>query len=303
MQRTPRPFGTRLEKKPPTKIAKLVTAATISAGLLLAAGLGYLQVDANTEIADNMEAATAYTPPEITAPPIPDPHPVETTSTRASDAINRLKNRDQTWTMTVLSDSTSNEPTEWVQLLVKRLAEATGRPATIHNWENSKNGTKYGTETVIPGEGAPIIVWNGSAPGNKALDSLNAIDVMAPERADLLVISHAHNQVNGDETLTQISSLIRWAQDAWEEQPGLALVIQNPSLGLNLGRQASNTDAIRRQWDEAENLILIDAYMAFDQSDDIPSLLREDRFHPSEKGSRLWADTAWNALDLDQFEN
>lgn len=224
-----------------------------------------------------------------------------TTDIGVADAVSRLEDHDRQWTMTVLSDSTGNEPTEWVRLMVKRLAAETGRPAVVHNWANINGGTDYATETRIAGEGAPIVVWNGSVPGNTAGESLHAIDVMAPEKSDLVVISHGHNQSNADQALVQVTNIVSWAREAWDEQPAVAIVLQNPSVKKNVGRQEANVAALRRQWSDVEAMTLVDAWAAFEKAGDLKPLLRSDGFHPSETGSRLWADVAWDALTFDSL--
>lgn len=284
-----------------------MTPKVFSLGLIivfstsLVAGIAFDTAERADERNQALRAAQQYTPPDATFPPLEDPHPVVTTNVSVPEAVERLRDIDRQWTMTVLSDSTGNEPTEWVRLMIKRLADETGRPAIVHNWANTNDGTDYATETKIAGEGAPIVVWNGSVPGNTAGESLQQIDVMAPEKSDLVIISHGHNQSNADQALVEVSNLISWAQSAWDEQPAVAIALQNPSIKKNVGRQEANVSALRRQWSEAPEVTFIDAWTAFKKAGDLKPLLRSDGFHPSESGSKLWADAAWEALSFNSI--
>lgn len=112
--------------------------------------------------------------------------------------------------MTLLGNSTGNDPTEWVQAITRRLAEETGRPATISTWNPEDEG--YGPPTELSGEGKPIIVWNGSTSSEGAKYSLDHIENMAPGRPNLLVINHGHNLWDARRASTEMRHLVEWAR-------------------------------------------------------------------------------------------
>ncbi|MEB2526490.1 SGNH/GDSL hydrolase family protein [Kocuria rosea] len=181
--------------------------------------------------------------------------------------------------------------------MVADLANRTGRPVEVHTWDPETNG--YDDPTRSSGQGEPIVLWNGSASGKKGEYSLEHIESMAPERPDLLVINHGHNQINSGDATSETNKIADWATTKWDIAPTIAVTLQNPSLGEREDRQAGVVRALRDYWSDQKNVVLIDTWTAFEKSDDMEALLGGDKLHPSEAGSELWAETAWKALSLD----
>lgn len=167
----------------------------------------------------------------------------------------------------------------------------------VHTWDLETDS--YGDVTKIDGQGEPIVLWNGSASGRKGEYSLEHIEEMAPERPDLLVINHGHNQINAGDATRETKQIADWATRKWDKAPTIAVTLQNPSLGEREERQAGVVRALRDFWEDQDNVVLIDTWAAYEEYDDIESLLGGDKLHPSEAGSQLWADTAWEALSFD----
>ncbi|WP_147284779.1 SGNH/GDSL hydrolase family protein [Kocuria rosea] len=294
MQRTPRSAGMRQDRKPLDTNAKLLNGAIAATAGLIVIGLGIAFLQEAQAESRLTEASANYSTPVMQ--PIADEAPAMEFAPM-DETIERMNDDSKPWTMTVLGDSTGNNENEWVQLVIRRLAERTGRPAEIHTWSVEANS--YGDTTDISGKGEPIIVWNGSASGMGADYSLEQIKTMAPEPSDLVVISHAHNHVSPETALSGVRSLAEWAESAWDTAPALAVTLQNGRLDEQAGRQTEIIGALRDNWEDTESVALIDVFTAYKQADDVETLLRDDNFHPSDEGEEVWADTVWRDLDLD----
>lgn len=216
----------------------------------------------------------------------------------ASESVSRLADTSKPWTMTVMGDSTGNETTEWVHLVTRRMAQYSGRPATIHTWNVETN--TYDSAADISGVGEPIIVWNGSASGESAKYSLEHSADLAPERPDLLVVNHGHNQWDGDRAETEIDSILDWAKDAWDVPPALAITLQNPKMGDRADAQEQIVKRISETWAGKDDIVIIDVHAAFMEAGNLETLMR-DEVHPNEHGSQLWAETVWQELDFDRL--
>ncbi len=210
--------------------------------------------------------------------------------------IARLKDASRPWTMAVLGDSTGNEDSEWVHLLTVALIEKTGRPAEVHTW--SVDNEAYGMPTRYAGEGQPIIVWNGSAAGKHTGYSLDHRHHMVPERPDLLILNHGHNQVDVHETSEEVRSIALWARKAWSEPPALAVTLQNSRTDARADEHARLVARLRQDVQADGAATIIDVFSMFEASQNISVLLRPDGFHPSVAGEALWMDVVWRSLGL-----
>ncbi|MEX5237808.1 SGNH/GDSL hydrolase family protein [Kocuria arenosa] len=198
--------------------------------------------------------------------------------------------------MAVLGDSTGNEDSEWVHLLTLALAEKTGRPAEVHTW--SVDTESYGMPKKYTGDGEPIIVWNASAPGKHTGYSLDHCHDMVPQRPDMLIVNHGHNQADARDTSEEVQSIANWARTSWRQPPALAVTLQNPRTDALADEHARIVARLRQDVPAQGAAILIDVFSAFEASHDVSALLRPDGFHPSDAGETLWADVAWRSLGL-----
>lgn len=219
--------------------------------------------------------------------------------TPMNDAIARLEDTSRPWTMTVIGDSTGADQRWWVQEVVADLAQRTGRPAEVHWWSTDHNA--YQQTTTLEGNGEPIIVWNGSALGHNAGYSLDHRKALAPERPDVLIVNHGHNQASAEEAVTEIRTLLRWARAAWSEPPSLAITLQNIRTDNQAEKHEQVVDSLRHDWDKAESVVLVDVFSAFRSAEDLPSIMSSDGVHPTEKGQVLWADVVAKALGFDRL--
>lgn len=283
MQRTPRFESARAKKA--------ANISIIGLSAVLALGIGYAVV--GQEHVD-AEAADAYIP--AVAPSVQSA-PTEFAPT--GQALEQLRDSEEQWTLAVLGDSTGDESDEWVHILTKRLAEETGRPAVIHDW--SIDDERYDDTTEIRGKGEPIVVWNGSAHGQTAVYSLRHRSDMVPERPDMVIISHGHNHQDSAAAVDEIGNLARWARTTWQEPPALAVTFQNPRLDNFENRQNATVGNLRKAWANKQNAATIDVFAAYRDTGDPAGLLDSDRLHPNDDGEQLWADTAWEALSLDEY--
>lgn len=195
------------------------------------------------------------------------------------------------WSMTVIGDSTGNEPGEWVYLLAEEWSERYNRPVTIHNW--SIEADNFTSETKI-GEGtnAPIHIWNSSASGKDGLYSLAHFNRIAIQRPDLIVISHGHNVPNAQAAAVQVYDIEDHVVGKWPtNQPSLAVILQNPRVDDEAARMDGIITRLRGGWGSTQPSTLIDVYSVFKKSGDVPRLLKDDGFHPNEAGEYLWFET------------
>ena len=197
--------------------------------------------------------------------------------------------------MTVIGDSTGNEPDEWVFPVVTEIAARHDRPVTVHRWDIRTN--KYVDDVIVgSGTNAPIIVWNGSASGKDGLYSASQFGTLAPERPDLAIINHGHNMPTADAATQQIKVLEELLVGAWDDAPAIAVTIQNPRTDAGKAKMEALSKGIKDKWEDSRVQIL-DVQSAFEASGNLPELLTDDGYHPSDAGHLLWANTVLNALN------
>lgn len=218
----------------------------------------------------------------------------EPSAPTVSDAVKELENQDQPWVMTVIGDSTGNAPDEWVYLTTTELASTYDRPAIIHNWDAATNS--YTTETTIgSGDAEPIIVWNGSASGMDGGYSIDNFEALTPMPSDLVILNHGHNATSANAAVKHISklhNLVTWGQD---DQPAVAVTLQNPRLDGAVEKHQEVVEALR-DWAEAQPVAIIDVYSEFESAPALAPLVLDDGLHPSTSGSRIWADAVLDVL-------
>lgn len=264
-----------------------IAAFLLTCLVLLGAGVSAMFIAGNRQPPPVSESVAEYVASPPTLAPDPKAMPI-------GDSLALLDDPARTFTIGVLGDSTGNASDEWVYMAAYKLAAAYDRPAIIHDWSTETN-TYVAESPIIEGEGAPIIVWNGSGPGKNTDYSMEFVDTMIPERPDLLIINHGHNLSSSGQAISGIADIVRWAFNTWDEPPAVALTLQNPRTDEQAERQDSIVRALRLHWGES-SLALIDAHTAYIESGDLPALLREDGLHPNVEGSEVWAEAAMKVL-------
>ncbi len=93
-------------------------------------------------------------------------------------------------TISVLGDSTGDEPGEWVDLWARELSKR--GTVTLHFWDGATDDWKA-HPTVYPGPDRPITVWNGSRSGASYAYPLEHLDRIQPSKPSLTVLNFGHN--------------------------------------------------------------------------------------------------------------
>lgn len=225
--------------------------------------------------------------------------PVQAEAARkpVKDAMALLGTPKRKWTMTVIGDSTGNEPGEWVYLLAEEWSKRYNRPVIIHNWSIDSNSFADAT-TVGSGANAAIEIWNSSASGKDGVYSLKHFDKIAVQRPDLVVISHGHNVASAQDAALQVHDLEDFVSAKWSANPpSLAVTLQNPRVDDEAARMDSIVARLRAGWGSTQPATLIDVYGAYKKHGDIASLVKEaDGFHPNEAGEQVYFETINAAL-------
>jgi hypothetical protein len=202
---------------------------------------------------------------------------------------------DRPYVISVLGDSTSKIAGAWIYLVSQRIAGTYHRAVTVHDWSIETNSYP---DTQTFGSGAPVTVWNGSARGKSAQYSLQWFRQMAPEQADLTIINHTHN--NPWHAVEGISELVDCARRNTRPGGGVVVMLQNPRTDTRERAELEQQviDKLRIVYNApGTGVITVDANAAF-RAGDLSVLLRPDGAHPSEQGSKLWADTVISTLML-----
>lgn len=202
----------------------------------------------------------------------------------------------QPYAIAVFGDSTSRQEGAWIYLVAQRIADTYRREVTLHDWDRESNS--YANDLVY-GSGAPVTVWNGSAPGRSAQYSLQWLKQMAPKPVDLTIINHTHN--NPWHAVAGVEQLVKEAKRNTRPGGGVVVMLQNPRAddpARDLLEQGV-TDELRAKYSPPDSgVLVVDAHTAFRNAGDLTPLLLPDGAHPSQQGAQLWADTAWAALKL-----
>ncbi|WP_422758305.1 SGNH/GDSL hydrolase family protein [Paenarthrobacter sp. C1] len=239
--------------------------------------------------------ASAIPAPKV-APIASSPTPSASTTKTVATIAPTLKTQGQRFVLAVLGDSTGNGPDEWVRLTVDSIVEKTGRTASISTW--NMDTAKYDMPEIV-GSGTPdLIVYNGSASGKRPVYSSENLPVMLPEKADLVIINHGHNNATPVEARTQIADLIAQVKAGASADAAFALTLQNPRMDNAKDNAALVVQGIRAQAALFPDVTVIDANAAFTAAGALPSLLLPDGLHPSPEGSKIWAQTVLKALSF-----
>jgi hypothetical protein len=212
---------------------------------------------------------------------------------RVPVALARLTQEQRPWVVVVAGDSTGNGVDEWIYGTFEQLAARYRRPLLVHNWDEELN--RYVSITRL-GSGrtrAPLVVWNGSAPGKDPEYSLDHIAAIAPEQPDLFLVNHGHNIDYPAQAVSEVAGLIADEMTRWPSRPAMAVALQNPRTALIPEAHAAVVQRIGQEW-SGSHVLTIDAFHAFRGR--LPSLLRPDGVHPNPRGSRIWTKVAIEAL-------
>lgn len=222
----------------------------------------------------------------------PSPLPTATPRPSLAQALAPLTRKPtQVWTLTVLGDSTGNEPGEWVQLVASDLGRITGRPVVMHYWDQMKN-SYLPPKPAGDGGNAPIHVWDGSAAGRGADYSREHLTALMPSKSDLVILNHGHNHQTASAVVPSFRSLL-FTVDLRHGPVAGFVTVQNEWKIPTASSTAVQAET-KRAFTGSEYGV-IDVMTAFKSAPDKDELLM-DGFNPSPVGSRLWADTVLKSL-------
>lgn len=261
------------------KVIGLVTLAAVTAGVTGLAVTRPLDSDAPSAVAPtSIIAPTALVPAVRTV----------------VDVAPNLKQPGRRVVLAVFGDSTGNGPDEWVRLTVDAIVQQTGRTASLSTW--SLITGKYDAPEII-GAGVPdLIVWNASASGKRPIYASENLAAMMPEKADIVIINHGHNNSNAIEARTQIGDLIGQLRSSASADAAIALTLQNPRLDKLKDGAALVVQGIRAQANLLPDVAVIDVNAAFARGGELAPLLLPDGLHPSPAGSQIWAQAVLKVL-------
>lgn len=191
-------------------------------------------------------------------------------------------------TLLVVGDSTGDERTEWVALWAARMADE-GARVTYRDWVPGEE--RWTDDPLTLGDGdRHVTIVNASQAG--ARPGYPLARRLLPDAADLVLVSFGHNGTREQEVAEMRQLLDRLAQD-YPDAP-VGVIAQNPALGGSAEHSRANREAVE-QVARARDLPVIDVHGAFVDHGDVESLLVDD-LHPSDAGSRLWAETVHRFL-------
>lgn len=202
----------------------------------------------------------------------------------------------QAVTITVLGDSTGDTMDEWVATIARAIAEDHDRSVRYFAWDVAS--AAYGPATVF-GEGlskAPVIIYNGSAPGQGPFYSQSNLPALAPGPSDLIIVNHGHNFTDAPSGAAKEAALVAAAQDQWQNSPAIAIILQNPRT-TTPQQQEANLEAVGRAF-AASDYLLIDVASMFRAEPALAPLLQPDGVHPNDRGQELWSESVAEGLGL-----
>ena len=193
--------------------------------------------------------------------------------------------------ISVLGDSTGNDPNEWVATWAEHLGET--HRVTMHRWQgeqgryNEARTLSYGTS------GSPVVIWNISEPGATASYPADKLDAGQPEQPDVVILNFGHNN-HKTNVGSQLGQVRQSLAKQWRTDLPTVVVLQNPG-GNKHGAGQRETLVAVAQWAKEGRVPTINVASAFENAEN-QSLLMYDDIHPNAMGSRLWADVVEEAL-------
>lgn len=192
--------------------------------------------------------------------------------------------------ISVLGDSTGDDPGEWVDLWAQELARR--GTVTLHLWD-AGTAEWDANPKVYPGPERTITIWNGSRSGANPSYPLQHLDRIQPSKPSLTVLNFGHNPAP-QPAGRGAEELLAGVDARWDAPIPAAVVLQNPSLNLREARTEASVAALR-DWAPRAGYAAIDVNAAFRAGGDLGALLADD-VHPNPAGQRLWAATVSAAL-------
>jgi len=226
-------------------------------------------------------------------PEISTPAPEPVVRTQPAEVLSRLEDTSRPFVVSVLGDSTGAIGQSWVYQLASWMSDTYGRPVEFHQWAVELTPNQYQPVQYIgEGDGAPIVIWNGSASGRPVSYAMETWDGLLPVDAatvDLAFVNHGHNQAPG--TLTRDASGLLSKMQASMVNAAIVVIGQNPQteVGPMANAQADNV----RSWmarAAGAGYATVDVLTIFEEYGDYALLLDAEGVHPTVEGSRFWAD-------------
>jgi lysophospholipase L1-like esterase len=212
-----------------------------------------------------------------------------------AEVLPNLKSGKGQFVLTVLGDSTGVGPQAWVRQSLQRIADDTGRPASLRNW-NPKTGKYDAPEHVGPAGKETLIVWNGSASGQNASYASQHLVAMLPQKSDLVIINHGHNSpalMNATEHLRGLITAV-WRTES--ERAAIVVTAQNPRLDTGAKIDAEVVKMTKAIPATFPTISVIDAYKAFEDAGNLEALISGDGLHPNPEGQQVWTAAVMDAL-------
>lgn len=214
-----------------------------------------------------------------------------------ADARDRLSDASRPFVVSVIGDSTGNEPGEWVDVAFRELSEELDRPLVQHPWDILTNTYLPEIRSNEDAASAPLIVWNGSASGKTGAYSLARFETLVPDRPDLVIFNHGLNNVPKPATVApQLTALVAEVERYWPHAVGFAAILENPRFDAWAVAHVAVIDNVTSWLAENQAVRAIDVHGAYLADPAGQSLLLPDLLHPSPAGSALTARTVLDAL-------
>jgi lysophospholipase L1-like esterase len=232
--------------------------------------------------------------------------PAASTYVEPATLLQRLDS-GQSAVITLLGDSTGNEPSEWFYTLSVWLAGRNPTHRTTYRmWSDPLQA--YDTATVLgagAASGPALTIYNASVPGTKAgyATDPTRFAKLTAHVSDLYVINYSHNE--GAATTYPGYADLTSALQARHPAAGIIPVLQNPEgpgaagkTGQQIAAHDQRIQIIRTLAGE-NRWPVIDAYSAFRADGRSQATLVLDGVHPSPAGHAIWAAVAQKVF-LDQ---
>ena len=214
-----------------------------------------------------------------------------------ADARDKLADAGRPFIVTVIGDSTGNEPGEWVDLAFRELSEELDRPLVQHPWDILTNTYLPEIRSNEDATAAPIIVWNGSGSGKTGAYSLEHFATLVPAQPDVVIFNHGLNNVPEPATVApQLTALVAEVERYWPESVGFAAILENPRFDQWAEAHTAVIGNVTSWLAENQAIRPIDVHSAYLEAADADTLLLPDLLHPSPAGSALTAATVLDAL-------
>lgn len=233
--------------------------------------------------------AVAMTPDRETATPEAvqsyyEAHKELSVQTKAPTFTNAelLARVDAPLTISVLGDSTGDQPTEWVALTGAWIGQKYNRTVTMATYEAKTKAYAPAVE-LHKGAGQPVTIYNGSIPGTRSDEADPQLKQMVPGQAEMLWINYGHN--HGPDAWPAIQKTTQAAANITKTRTRNVMVIgQNPALGDDLHTQKVQGILAGAA---VQGYTRVDVFKAFSDSPNMDDLYLDVR-HPSPAGSEVW---------------